>query len=296
MKKIISILLAVVLLLGLAVSAMAEGSGSLSVENAVFGENNTITLDVKLTGNPGIIAAGLDIAYDSDRLALKSGNNGDIFSAVYIKSEKITVNPYRMMWVDTAAAADKTGDGVLARLTFTVLKTDGDATVTITPIDGNVFNVDLKDRSILGCTFQLKTGTAAEPSASSAATGSKPAVQPGQQVPVTGFKQLPAAGTAGQTSSKTENTGSKNAEAGSSKTAETGSESSPGPLNVNSLGGTASENSGTAGGDSTAAASLLWLYVLLAVVVVVAVALVVVFVLRKKRKAAKTGSEDSTAE
>ena len=303
MKKLISILAAAALLLALVVPCGAAEPGKLTVKGTA--ENGSLLLTLSVEQNPGIIAAGFEISYDTKVLALTKTENGEIFNRIYVQSQNITDEPYRMLWADVTATADHTQNGVLAKLTFKVLKQNTAAEISVRPMAGNIFNKDLADRDIAGCAFiltvQPENGSSAGQPASSAAGGSS--AGQGTGVKLDDYKQLPVTdkvknnllasavtGTGGAQSSQSAGTGSTKAAAqqSGSATAEAGVEAEP---------GSSAELTPSAGSSTNQnGSSKTVLYAVLAAIGILAVVGVVIIVLKKQGKAAPQQSEPQTAE
>ena len=307
MKKLISVFAAIALLLALVVPCGAAEPGKLTVKGTA--ENGSLLLTLSVEQNPGIIAAGFEISYDTKVLALTKTENGEIFNRIYVQSQNITDEPYRMLWADVTATADHTQNGVLAKLTFKVLKQNTAAEISVRPMAGNIFNKDLADRDIAGCAFTLTvqpegSSSAGQP-ASSAAGGSSAGQSTG--VKLDDYKQLPVTdkvknnllasaitGTEGAKSSQSAGTGSTKSatQQSGSAAAETGVEAEP--------GSSAELTPSTGGNTSQNGSSKTVLYAVLAAVGILAVVGVVIVVLKKQGKAAPAAepqqSEPQTAE
>lgn len=240
-------------------------------------------------------------------MALTKTENGEIFNRIYVQSQNITDEPYRMLWADVTATADHTQNGVLAKLTFKVLKQNTAAEISVRPMAGNIFNKDLADRDIAGCAFTLTvqpegSSSAGQP-ASSAASGSSAGQSTG--VKLDDYKQLPVTdkvknnllasaitGTEGAKSSQSAGTGSTKSatQQSGSAAAETAVEAEP--------GSSAELTPSTGGNTSQNGSSKTVLYAVLAAVGILAVVGVVIIVLknRQSRPAATPKSEPQTAE
>lgn len=298
MKKLISVFAAIALLLALVVPCGAAEPGKLTVKGTA--ENGSLLLTLSVEQNPGIIAAGFEISYDTKVLALTKTENGEIFNRIYVQSQNITDEPYRILWADVTATADHTQNGVLAKLTFKVLKQNTAAEISVRPMAGNIFNKDLADRDIAGCAFTLTVQPA-----SSAAGGSSAGQSTG--VKLDDYKQLPVTdkvknnllasaftGTEGAKSSQSAGTGSTKSatQQSGSAAAETAVEAEP--------GSSAELTPSTGGNTSQNGSSKTVLYAVLAAVGILAVVGVVIVVLKKQGKAAPAAepqqNEPQTAE
>ena len=132
MKRIWIYLLALVLALGIPLTAAAQEIGlcTLSAGSAAAVPGDSVTIPVEITGNPGFTNFALLVKYDPAALRLERidtvGETGDPF----LCPETVSVNPaYSQAEGDTpcgyitaASAEPVQGDGVLFMLTFRVLQ------------------------------------------------------------------------------------------------------------------------------------------------------------------------------
>ena len=108
----------------------AENGAELSLTEAEAAPGDTVTVEVKLSGNPGINSLKIKIGYDAAKLTLLSAESGGAFEEMgYIGAQTIDVNPYIMVW---SRAADVTGDGSIGFLTFRVGETASPGTAALT--------------------------------------------------------------------------------------------------------------------------------------------------------------------
>ena len=77
MMTILSLLL---LVCALPFSAAAEGSAAVSVGSASGKAGDTVTVNVDLTQNPGVIAMNLNVNYDEKQLELVGVNNSGVLN------------------------------------------------------------------------------------------------------------------------------------------------------------------------------------------------------------------------
>lgn len=127
MKKLITILLAVVLSLGLALMAAADLTGCTVTADAVRGSaGGTVTVAVRVTDNPGFTNFAVRLDYDRENLTLIAMEPGPVGTAA--------VNPDRQEPVCVAASAEAVkGDCVLFTATFEVAA-DFAGTAAVTPV------------------------------------------------------------------------------------------------------------------------------------------------------------------
>ena len=134
MKRILSILLALVMAAGLlSVGALADGDPTIRVSSVEAEPGDTVTVEVSLENNPGIMAFVLGIEYDEARLEKEKFSHTGL-QGLWAMSENA-------VWVGNE---DDTYEGVFLKLKFRVLEDapGGEAPVTITYSDGGICNYD----------------------------------------------------------------------------------------------------------------------------------------------------------
>ena len=133
MKKIVSIVIAFVLtMVLLAVPVSAAGTGSLSLSNAEGKQGDTVTVNVNLGSNPGLITMKFSMSWGED-LELTSVSNAGLLAGWTTPAPTIS-SPYTLRWADSLATANNTATGKIATLTFKIKDTAtvGNKTVTLT--------------------------------------------------------------------------------------------------------------------------------------------------------------------
>lgn len=143
MKKIISILLVITLLLmsmPLVLSASAE-TATFAVGQVTATPGEEVTVPVTISGNPGIIAFRISIAYDANVLEVVSMTKNTANSFSTIAFSPVTKNPLTMTW-DESLSPNDTTNGDIAYITFKVKDTaaTGASPLTITYDQADVFN------------------------------------------------------------------------------------------------------------------------------------------------------------
>lgn len=116
---------------------------------------NEANVAIYMSGNPGIVAAKLSVDYDSDNLELVGVTNGGILQG-FLHGDQLSENPFVLLWEDSLANENHTGDGTLATLTF---RAKGDAvrgkeaaiTVSYEPND-------IYDKALNNVTFTTEAG------------------------------------------------------------------------------------------------------------------------------------------
>ena len=151
-KTLISIFLVAFMLVSFIIPASAE-SGSLGAKTTFDGK--TITVDLVVEGNPGIIAITAHADYDSNVLTLKSAKNGEIFESIFTPSQTLEENPYKIIWMDATASQDIKTNGVLATYTFEV-KDDAAEQTEVKFSIAETVNVKNEDTTkFIPCTVKL---------------------------------------------------------------------------------------------------------------------------------------------
>lgn len=132
MKRILSLFIVAVLAMGLlGVSALADGEPTIRVGSVEAAPGDTVTVEVSLENNPGIMAFVLGIEYDETRLEkVKFSHTG--LQGLWALSENA-------VWVGNE---DDDYEGLFLKLTFQVLEDApaGEAAVSVTYDEGGICN------------------------------------------------------------------------------------------------------------------------------------------------------------
>lgn len=144
MKKLISILLSAVLCtISIHATVFAEDtkSGIVQLESVTGNVGDTVSMQLSVKDNPGIISLVTDLSYDSTALKLtKVTKSADFWTAANMTpGGDLTAQPFRIIWFDGLAKTDFTENGTLAELSFEILKA-GSHTVEAVISDGDTFN------------------------------------------------------------------------------------------------------------------------------------------------------------
>ena len=119
MKKIVvSLMLAVLLLSTCLFSVSAAGNGSLSATSASGYRGDTVTVNVNLGSNPGLITMKFQISYSAN-LTLVSVSNSGLLGGWTTPAPTIQ-SPYTLRWADSLATVNNTANGKLVTLTFKI--------------------------------------------------------------------------------------------------------------------------------------------------------------------------------
>lgn len=149
MKKAVSILLSIIILSScLIISTNAAGNATLTMGSASGKAGDTVSLDIELTGNPGLIAIYINVSYDSNKLKLNNVKNGTVFddsNAVF--GNNLSMVPYTMYWYDGTTHTNIEKNGVLGTVDFVIPENApaGEIDVSLTYSQPSTFNVGLND-------------------------------------------------------------------------------------------------------------------------------------------------------
>lgn len=118
MKKILSVVLAMIMVLSMGVVAFAAGEPTIAVGKMEtieeFERYETFDVPVYISNNPGFASVQMTVDYDKDLLKLENIELGLVAGEANAENGKIA----------GATAADVTGDGVLFTLTFMILSAE----------------------------------------------------------------------------------------------------------------------------------------------------------------------------
>ncbi len=119
MKKVLSFIITLILLCALlTVPVEAVGSGTLSLSDAEGGKGDTVTVNVRITDNPGLITLRFTISW-SDGLELTAVSDAGLLNGWTTPSPTIS-SPYTLRWSDSLSTSDNTATGKIATLTFKI--------------------------------------------------------------------------------------------------------------------------------------------------------------------------------
>ena len=156
-KKVCSILLATLLVLGTGTLASAAEEPTLRIVSVTTHPGESVDVAVEIVRNPGIIAALVQIAYDREILTLDAVQDGGLLgTGTMVPGGDKTAVPYNVLWSDSLSTTNHTQDGILVTFTFQVREDAplGDTTVSLTCSSSSCFNCDLQPVS-----FQTQSGT-----------------------------------------------------------------------------------------------------------------------------------------
>lgn len=122
-----------------AVMRLSDDLPVFSVNDVVGRQGDHVTVEITLESNPGIVAGGVEVVYDTDKLHLiHAVDTGLLPGALF--GNVVDQIPYRLTWED-GTAADTTACGVVARLTFEI-REEGVHEVDLTAYRGHNFDLE----------------------------------------------------------------------------------------------------------------------------------------------------------
>ena len=160
MKKIGTFLLALCMALVMLLPGMSvlAADPQISLVEVSGQPGDEITVDVQMTGNPGLAYLKIRVGYDASELTLLSVTNTGLLGGMFTASQTIDVNPQVLQWV---AAGNSYGDGVIATLKFKIADTATAGDKTLTLLFDECYNQNLDDVvfSVAPGTVQVAPGT-----------------------------------------------------------------------------------------------------------------------------------------
>lgn len=148
MKRIISLLLVAAMMLvqfPTTVFAVDSTVATIAVNDATATPGGTVTVDVTIQNNPGILGATLQISYD-DGLTLTGVTAGEAFSYLTMTKPGRFASPCNFVWDGQECSPEDVKDGVILSLTFDVASDIADGTelgVRVSIPNGDVVDNDL---------------------------------------------------------------------------------------------------------------------------------------------------------
>jgi len=127
-------------------TAFAAGGGVMELSNASGKAGEQIQVTMSLKNNPGIIAATMEVSYDSSKLRLVNvRDEGLLKDSIF--SDSYSRNPYYLSWNDALATENNSAEGTIATLTFEILPgtSAGKTEVVLSLSEREIFDKDLND-------------------------------------------------------------------------------------------------------------------------------------------------------
>lgn len=136
-KRIMSVVLATLLILSVIPFVFAVGTPAFTVSSATASQGETVNLKVLISNNPGINTFSLGFDYDTSRLSLESVEKSFNMPGQFQYSKKA-------VWLNSS---DSTYNGEALNLVFSVLEdaVPGDAFVAVTYNSGDISNYNEED-------------------------------------------------------------------------------------------------------------------------------------------------------
>lgn len=119
MKKILSVVVLTMLLFAaLVLPTSAAGEGKISMSSASAKRGETVTLNVTMPSNPGLVTMTIKVTYDTSVLELVGVTDSNLL----VGSQLNTTygSPYTISWVDGSATSNNTKTGTIATFKFKV--------------------------------------------------------------------------------------------------------------------------------------------------------------------------------
>ena len=119
MKKILSIIAVLVLLCTIFITPVsAAGNGTIAMSSESAKQGDSVTLNVNMNSNPGLVTMTIKVIYDTDVLQLTSVSDPKLLVGAQLNTTY--GSPYTISWVDGSATANNTKTGKIASFTFKI--------------------------------------------------------------------------------------------------------------------------------------------------------------------------------
>lgn len=139
MKKLISLLLSVLLIVSIVplgslsvLAVTAEENAVLTVKQAYAKNGATVDVDIVIQNNPGILGMTLEVIYDEKVVTLVDVQKGDALSAMTFTVPKNLNSGCKLPWDAENVKPEDIKEGTIATLTFKI--NDSAAVGTVSPI------------------------------------------------------------------------------------------------------------------------------------------------------------------
>lgn len=134
--KFISVILAILLMLStVSIMAFAVKRPTLTVDTVEANPGDTVTINIRISGNTGIAGALIGLSYDS-KLTLVNAENGGAFNSLSFTKPGKLGNPANFLWDSESGESKK--DGTVLKLTFEVADN---------AVKGSVLNININCKS-----------------------------------------------------------------------------------------------------------------------------------------------------
>lgn len=126
MKRYLSLLLALVLVFtsipvtALTAAAAEDIDGVITAEKVVAQAGETVTMNLTVQNNPGILGMTLQLNFDESKVTLVNVAKGEALSYLTFTAPKAMISGCKLVWDGEEVLQDKVTDGVIATLTFQI--------------------------------------------------------------------------------------------------------------------------------------------------------------------------------
>ena len=151
-------------------AASTPGNASVSVGSASGKAGDTVTVNVDLTQNPGVIAMQLNVGYDEKQLELVNVSNSGVLNG-YNSPSTYGGGSYTLNWEDGLSSTNNNGTGTVATLTFKLKEDCDKANVTVS---GKGHNADVNTVSVSGASGTITNTTPTTTTTTTKPTTTKP--------------------------------------------------------------------------------------------------------------------------
>lgn len=169
--RIISLIVAICCLLSyvpvnaITIPTTAEPEIVLSSASGEAGDE--VTVDISLSGNPGVAYLKLKVDYNADLSIVKAENKG-VLAVTFTTSKTTSVKPYVLQWM---GASDSSNDGVIATVTFKIADNASVGEKSISVAVDECYNAEFDDVTFDVVNGNITVSDAGDP-------GTDPGVEP----------------------------------------------------------------------------------------------------------------------
>lgn len=154
MKKIVSVLLSVILIISISciTGNAQEVVPSFEVVGGSAKVGETVDVNIKINNNPGITSLQVKVEYSNKDLELVEFDDKQLFGNPVTHSD-MSKNPMIISWFDSNST-NKTNNGILATLRFRIKDNAESSNISLTYDSDDVFNINFDNVD-----FQIVNGT-----------------------------------------------------------------------------------------------------------------------------------------
>ena len=119
MKKIIALIISAIVIFSMCIfSASAAGSGIIVMSSASAKQGDSVTLNVTMPSNPGLVTMSIKVTYDTNVLQLTNVTDSKLLVGSQLNTNY--TSPYKITWADGSTTTDNKKTGTIATFTFKV--------------------------------------------------------------------------------------------------------------------------------------------------------------------------------